>query len=156
MKITVRAAGLIKSGPERLLIDDYLKRANVLARGLGLTGIAESAFDTRSAKSKSESTKLVLSPIDTAQILVVLDERGKDLTSRQIAKAIATWRDDGHKNVTIAIGAADGFEKSLLPANAQIWRLGAQTWPHKLARVMIFEQIYRALSILARTPYHRD
>ena len=156
MKITVRAAGLIKSGPERELINDYLKRANGIARNLGISNVTESAVDTRKAKSRSDETNIILANSNASDILVVLDERGKALSSRQMAKQISGWRDEGRSQLIIAIGAADGFEQSALPPNAIKWSLGIQTWPHKLVRVMIFEQIYRALSILAGSPYHRD
>ncbi|HHL42039.1 MAG TPA: 23S rRNA (pseudouridine(1915)-N(3))-methyltransferase RlmH [Hellea balneolensis] len=156
MKVTVRAAGILKSGPERDMCDDYLKRANMLARGLGFTTIEEIGFDVRAAKNKAASTQLALSAHKPADILVILDEYGKDIGSRDMASKFARWRDDGHKQLTILIGAADGFDRSQFPQNVEIWRLGKPTWPHMLARVMICEQIYRALSILARTPYHRD
>ncbi|PHR91256.1 MAG: 23S rRNA (pseudouridine(1915)-N(3))-methyltransferase RlmH [Robiginitomaculum sp.] len=156
MKITIRAASLIKSGPERELITDYLKRANGISRNLGITEVSESAVDTRSAKSRTDETNTILSRTNPTDIVVILDERGKALTSRQMAKQIARWRDDGHRQLTIAIGGADGFEPSALPANTIKWSFGIQTWPHKLVRVMIAEQIYRALSILAGSPYHRD
>jgi 23S rRNA (pseudouridine1915-N3)-methyltransferase len=67
-----------------------------------------------------------------------------------------TWREAGHNEIIFAIGGADGFEPSALPAQHVKWRFGQQVWPHKLLRVMLAEQIYRALSILAKTPYHRD
>ncbi|PHR57412.1 MAG: 23S rRNA (pseudouridine(1915)-N(3))-methyltransferase RlmH [Robiginitomaculum sp.] len=156
MKITVRAANFIKSGPERDLIDDYLKRANGISRNLGIPEIKESAVDIRSAKSRADETKSILSTVLPSDILVILDERGKALSSRQMAKQIAAWRDDGHRHLTIAIGGADGFEPSALPQNTVKWSFGIQTWPHKLVRVMICEQIYRALSILSGSPYHRD
>ncbi len=156
MKISVRASGLIKSGPERTLLDDYLGRANVLGRNLGIGEVFENAVDTRNAKSKAEATKAVLSTHKPGDILVVLDEGGKEITSRQIAKHIAGWRDMGTHTLTIAIGPADGFDKTALPANTISWSLGKQTWPHKLVRIMMCEQIYRALSILAKTPYHRQ
>ncbi len=158
MKITIRAAGLIKSGPERELIDEYVKRASSLARNLGITSVDESSVDTRGAKSRSDETEAILSTpsITPANILVILDERGKTLSSRQIAKQIAHWRDDGNRHVTFAIGGADGFAPNTLPANVVKWSFGQQTWPHKMVRVMICEQIYRALSILSNSPYHRD
>lgn len=155
MKITLRASGLIKSGPERKLIDDYISRASHLARNLGITDISESGIDTRSAKSRGLETDAILAPFEGARI-IILDERGKSLTSRQMAKQIARWRDDGDRHIVFAIGGADGFEPSALPANVTKWSFGAQVWPHKLVRVMLAEQIYRALSILAGTPYHRD
>lgn len=156
MKITVRAGGVIKSGPERELVDDYLKRAAQLARPLGLTEISENAVDLRKAKSRADETNLLLSSVAPTDVLIVLDERGKEFTSRGLAKMIANWRDDGQKQIVFAIGGADGFEPSVLPPGTVKLRLGSQTWPHKLVRVMITEQIYRALSILAKTPYHRD
>ena len=155
MKITLRASGLIKSGPERDLIDDYIARARHLSRSLGITDIAESAVDTRSAKSRAQETAMILSSYEHARI-IILDENGKGLTSRQIARKIQTWRDDGDKHIVFAIGGADGFEPSALPASVTQWSFGAQVWPHKLVRVMLAEQIYRALSILSGTPYHRD
>ena len=88
--------------------------------------------------------------------IVILDERGKDVTSRQVATQMARWRGDGAKTLHIVIGGADGFEPSHLPNGTVKWCLGRMTWPHKLVRVMISEQIYRALSILNGSPYHRD
>lgn len=154
MKITLRCAGLIKSGPERELVDDYLKRANGLSRRLGISAVVESAVDIRNQKSRAAETDAILSP--DCDILVILDERGKTVTSRQIAKSLAKWRDDGTRNLMIAIGGADGFEPSSLPTNVQKWNFGSQTWPHKLVRIMLAEQIYRGLSILDDRPYHRD
>ncbi len=158
MKITIRAAGLIKSGPERDLIDTYLKRANGIARGVGITEISENGIDIRNAKSRAQETEIILSypQNNTPHVLIVLDERGKALSSRHMAKAIANWRDDGQKHIIFAIGGADGFAPSALPAGVFKWNFGAQTWPHKLVRVMISEQIYRAVSILSGSPYHRD
>ena len=154
MKITIRAASLIKSGPKRELLNDYLGRANMLARNHGIKEVRECEVDIRSAKSRAQETKTILS--ESADVLVVLDERGKTLTSRQMASHIAKWRDEGRQTLTFAIGGADGFEPSALPVNAIKWSFGKHTWPHKLVRVMLVEQIYRALSILASSPYHRD
>jgi len=156
MNIIIRAAGMIKSGPERTLINDYLDRAGFVGRNIGIPNISESAVDIRSAKSRSAETDTILSVTKPGDVLVVLDERGKALTSRQMATQIAHWRDDGIGTLVFAIGGADGFEPSTLPTNVVKWQLGKPVWPHKLVRVMIAEQIYRALSILAGTPYHRD
>ena len=156
MKITIRAASLIKAGPERDMIDDYLRRAGGIARNLGIQSVTESAVDIRSAKSRTDETNAILSTLSPGDVLVVLDERGKAITSRQIAGQVARWRDDGNRHLMIAIGGADGFEPSALPAGVIKWSFGSQTWPHKLVRVMITEQIYRALSILSGSPYHRD
>ncbi len=138
------------------MIDDYLGRAGVVGRNIGIPNISESAVDIRAAKSRGAETETILSTTKPSDILVVLDERGKALTSRQMARQIANWRDDGIGTLVFAIGGADGFEPAALPANAVKWQLGKPVWPHKLVRVMIAEQVYRALSILAGTPYHRD
>ncbi len=155
MKIVLRASGLMKSGPERDLVDDYLFRAQHLGRGLGIPDISESAIDTRSAKSRSAETRALLDDYAGAR-LVILDERGKNLTSRQMAEQITAWRDNAESTIVFAIGGADGFEPSDLPSGAVKWSFGSQVWPHKLVRVMLAEQIYRILSIMAGTPYHRD
>lgn len=138
------------------MIDDYLGRAKVVGRNIGFPDISESAVDIRAAKSRSAETETILSVTKPSDVLVVLDERGKALTSRQMARQIADWRDDGVGNVVFAIGGADGFQPDVIPKNAVKWQLGKPVWPHKLVRVMIAEQVYRALSILAGTPYHRD
>lgn len=156
MKITLRAAGLIKSGPERDLIDDYIKRANGLGRGLGIPSITECAVDLRGAKSRKDETLALCAGYTPTNVFIALDERGKSMTSRKMSQQIASWRDDGRKEIVITIGGADGFEQSALPANTIKWSFGTQTWPHKLVRVMLAEQIYRALTIMAGTPYHRD
>jgi len=156
VNIILRSAGLIKSGPERTLVDDYIKRANNIGRNIGFPTTRESAVDIRAAKTRTDETHTILSPVKPGDLLVVLDERGKALTSRQMAKNLAAWRDDGVRNLVFAIGGADGFEPSVLPAGTLKWQLGKPTWPHKLVRVMMAEQIYRSLSILAGTPYHRD
>lgn len=156
MRLTLRAGGSIKSGPERDLIDDYLNRARHMSRNLGILDIDEQQVDLRSAKTRTDETKTLLPEAGAETRYVILDERGKSLTSRQIAKQIAKWRDEGERNITFVIGGADGFDPATLPQNISRWSFGHQTWPHKMVRVMLAEQIYRALSILAGTPYHRD
>ena len=156
MKISLRAGGVIRSGPERDLIDDYLKRASGLARGTGFTSVDEQQVDLRSAKSRFDETKTLLHNLPAGAKLVIFDERGKTPTSRKISQHISEWRNDGVTQLIFVIGGADGFEPDYIPAGTTRWAFGPQTWPHKMVRVMAAEQIYRALSILAGTPYHRD
>ena len=156
MKIILRAGGVIRSGPEREMIDDYLQRAQGLARSTGFLSVEEQQVDLRSAKSRAKETQMLLGDISAGAKLVIFDERGKTPTSRQISTQFANWRDDGIGQLVLVIGGADGFEPSSIPAGTTRWAFGPQTWPHKMVRMMAAEQIYRALSILARTPYHRD
>jgi len=156
MKIILRAGGVIRSGPERQMIDDYMQRAQSLARGTGFLSVDEQQVDLRSAKSRETETQALLGDMPAGAKLIIFDERGKTPTSRQISKQFAGWRDDGISQLVLVIGGADGFEPSAIPAGTTRWAFGPQTWPHKMVRLMAAEQIYRALSILARTPYHRD
>lgn len=154
MKLVIRAGGVIRRGPEREMIDDYVSRASALTRQVGFTSLEEQQVDLRSCKTRKAETEHVLG--QAFGKIIVLDERGKSITSRALSKQLARWRDDGEPQVTFLIGGADGFEPSALPRETIKWSFGAQTWPHKLVRVLLAEQVYRALSILAGTPYHRD
>lgn len=156
MKLTIRAASIIRKGPERDLVDDYMKRAQGLSKACGFLKLSEQQVDLRSAKSRAEETKLMLANLPPNTKIVLLDERGKQSTSRDIAKQLTRWRDDGFSETVFVIAGADGFEPTAIPPNVTKWAFGPQVWPHKLVRVMLTEQIYRALSILAGTPYHRD
>jgi 23S rRNA (pseudouridine1915-N3)-methyltransferase len=88
--------------------------------------------------------------------LIACDERGKSFASRDFAARLATLRDDGVRQLAFAIGGADGLDPSVRAAAAEVISFGPATWPHALARVMLAEQVYRAVSILAVAPYHRD
>jgi 23S rRNA (pseudouridine1915-N3)-methyltransferase len=89
-------------------------------------------------------------------ITVVLDERGKALSSMDLAKKLEGWRDTGRREVRFLIGAADGHEEALRTGADLLLSFGPATWPHMLARAMLAEQLFRATSILANHPYHRE
>ena len=88
--------------------------------------------------------------------LIACDERGKSLGSRAFSEAIARLRDHGTRRLVLMIGGADGLDPALVAEARETIAFGAQTWPHALARVMLAEQIYRAVTLLAGSPYHRD
>lgn len=160
MKLILRAGGVLRTGPEKSLVDDYMVRAHGLARGTGFLSVEEQAIDLKGQYNRAEETAKLLSVISPSDELILLDERGKSPTSRDIATHFSRLRDDGIPAAYIVIGGADGFDpatvKTSRPGRITKWSFGSQTWPHKMVRVMAAEQIYRALSILARTPYHRD
>jgi 23S rRNA (pseudouridine1915-N3)-methyltransferase len=87
---------------------------------------------------------------------VALDERGKALSSTQLAKALERWRDGGKREVRFLIGAADGHDEAQRASADLLLSFGPATWPHLLARAMLAEQLFRATSILANHPYHRE
>ena len=153
MKLSLLVVGPGKSGPEQALVEDYAKRFSKLAGPLGLSGL-----DIVSVKSggglKAEGARL-LAKLPSAGKIIRLDEHGPTWPSVKLANNIANWRDDGERALTFIIGGAEGYSPALKQAVPQTLALGPQTWPHMLVRAMIAEQVYRAASILARTPYHK-
>ena len=89
-------------------------------------------------------------------VIVVLDERGKTISSAELAKRLESWRDEGRREARFLIGAADGHEEEQRHSADLLLSFGAATWPHLLVRAMLAEQLYRATSILANHPYHRE
>ena len=88
--------------------------------------------------------------------LIACDERGRTYGSRAFSDHIAALRDQGERRLVFAIGGADGLDRSVLDAARSTLAFGPQTWPHALARAMLAEQVYRAVTIMAGSPYHRD
>src|SRR3954469_15585157 len=89
-------------------------------------------------------------------VTVAMDERGKALSSTELAKKLEAWRDDGKREARFLIGAADGHEDEQRRSADLLLSFGAATWPHLLGRAMLAEQLFRATSILAKPPYHRE
>lgn len=87
---------------------------------------------------------------------VLLDERGKQLSSEELAAIVGRWRDDGMREVRFVLGAADGHSKQERADADLLLAFGSATWPHLLARAMVMEQLYRVTTILAGHPYHRS
>jgi len=149
MRMTIVAVGRAKAGPERELFRHYLKR---MAQPLDLKEIEVKA--TTDAK-RTEGDRL-LAAVPKGSVIVALDERGKDLSSRQLADRVAGWRDEGIRDVAFLIGGADGLDGRVRDSADLLLSFGRVTWPHMLMRGMLAEQLYRAQCILAGHPYHRD
>ena len=156
MRCEIRAVGRLKAGPERALVDDWLARATALGRSHGLGPFSERETDPRSLKDKAAETRALLEGLVPGALVVALDETGKDLSSLAFSKMIAKARDDGVRDAAFLIGGADGHARDLLPAGARLVSFGKATWPHMLVRAMLAEQLYRAVSVIAGTPYHRE
>ena len=154
MKITLIAVGRMKKGPERELVDDYVNRAKVLGRQLGVRDVLEIEVDG-GGRQDAEGEALLAKIPDGAHVML-FDERGKDWTSIDFSDRLNTLKDQGTPNLVFLIGGADGFTNRIKSDYADKIRLGSLTWPHKLVRVLAAEQIYRALSLMAGTPYHRE
>lgn len=153
MKLTILAVGRIKRSPERELLADYLERATKTGTPLGFRKIEE--VELESGGGLHKEGERILAKLPKEALIIRLDERGKTMRSEAFAHLLQTNRDEG-QNICFLIGGADGYADAVKTRVTQTMSLGDLTWPHKLARVMLAEQIYRAISILAGTPYHKD
>ena len=156
MRLEIRAVGRLKAGPERALVDDYLARAGAQGRSVGLGPVQDREVDPRSLKDRAAQTDALCGDLEPGALVIALDETGRALRSRELADLIAHARDEGARQAAFLIGGADGHARERLPDGARLISFGRATWPHKLVRAMLAEQIYRAVSILAGAPYHRE
>jgi len=124
------------------MVDDYLARAGKTGKSLGYRAVEE--VELTSSSKEDEGQRLLAR--HGQGVLIRLDERGEAWTSQDLSKRLAKWRD----------GGADGTSADVAKAARHTVSFGVQTWPHRLVRVMIAEQVYRALSIEAGSPYHRE
>jgi 23S rRNA (pseudouridine1915-N3)-methyltransferase len=159
MRLVVAAIGRLKDGPERELAERYRKRAEQTGRRIGfrdteIVEIRESRAQEVSKRMTEESIALA-NVIPERAIAILLDERGESLDSATLANRLAKWRDDGRPATVFVIGGDDGLAPTLRDRATVKLAFGAATWPHQLIRIMLLEQIYRAVSILSGHPYHR-
>ena len=138
MLLHIIARGKIGRSPESELVERYLKRVSWPTK---LTELSE---------------KAPLPPAQSAAISVLLYEQGKALSSTELARKLEQWRDRGTREVRFVIGAADGHSDEERGRADLLLSFGPATWPHLLVRAMLAEQLFRATSILANHPYHRE
>jgi 23S rRNA (pseudouridine1915-N3)-methyltransferase len=150
MKTLILALGKLRGG-EAEWCDEYLKRLK------GSVTIKEMAASKNLPPDVTQKTEaeLLLQAIPPKSFVIVLDERGKDLSSRDFAGKIAGWQEQG-QSLVFLIGGADGVTDKVRAAAQFTLGFGKLTWPHRLVRVMLLEQLYRAQQINAGHPYHRD
>ena len=139
MLLHIVARGRIGRSPEAELVDRYLKRV---------------AWPTRVTELPDQGGKIPT--VEPQTRIVLLDEKGETLGSTAFAERLGRWRDDGVRETRFLIGAADGFDDAGRAGADLLFSFGRATWPHLLARAMLAEQLWRATSILANHPYHRE
>ena len=154
MRVHLCAVGRLRKGPERDLVDDYLARFDRVGRGLGLGPVREVEVTARGGM-EGEAAALARA-VPGGALTCVLDERGKTGSSPGFARLLAGWRDQGRADLAFVIGGADGLAPALRQRADYALSFGPMVWPHMLVRVMLAEQLYRAASILAGSPYHRS
>jgi 23S rRNA (pseudouridine1915-N3)-methyltransferase len=154
LKISIIAVGRLGRAPEAALAASYAERATASGRSLGLGPVEVVEVEARKPGKAAEAEVLVALIGDAH--LIACDEHGAALTSRDFAARIAALRDQGVRRLVFVVGGADGLDPALLGAARERLAFGPQTWPHALVRAMLAEQVYRAVTILAGSPYHRD
>ena len=133
------ARGKIGRSPEAELVERYLKRI---------------AWPTKLTELPDKGGKIP--PLAGDSVTIALDERGQSLSSTELAKKLEAWRDGGKREARFLIGAADGHAEEQRRSADLLLSFGAATWPHLLVRAMLAEQLFRAISVLANHPYHRE
>jgi 23S rRNA (pseudouridine1915-N3)-methyltransferase len=159
MRVGLFAVGRLKVGPEKELAARYLDRFAKAGPAIGLelsriVEVGESRASSAPTRKREEAAELEKA-LPQSSLLVLLDERGKALDSEGFASLLGTFRDGGKRDLMLAIGGADGLDASLLDKADAVICLGKMTWPHQLVRILIAEQLYRAVTILSGHPYHR-
>ena len=154
MRIQLICVGKLGRAPEAALARDYAERATAAGRQLSLSPVEIIEVEARKP-GKTPEAEAILARAAGAH-LIACDEHGRALASRDFAARVAALRDDGVRDLALVIGGADGLGEAVLSAAHETLAFGPQTWPHALARAMLAEQVYRAVTILAGAPYHRD
>ncbi|WP_300299610.1 23S rRNA (pseudouridine(1915)-N(3))-methyltransferase RlmH [Ferrovibrio sp.] len=156
MKITIACigrAGRAKHDAAQSLVESYRER---LPWPVTIREVEDRKQGGSAVERKAREAELLLAAVPKGAVLVAMDERGKSLSSRQFAETLEKWRDGGEQEVAFLIGGADGLDSAVTAKARLTLSLSAMTWPHLLARVMLLEQLYRAWSLQAGHPYHRD
>jgi 23S rRNA (pseudouridine1915-N3)-methyltransferase len=159
MRVIVLAIGRLKAGPETELCERYRKRAAQAGRQQGfrdveIVEIRESRADSAEKRQLEEAIALA-NVVPEEAVVVLLSETGENIGSAGLAEKIRLWRDERRSALVFMIGGPDGLAKTLQDKAKLTLAFGAATWPHQLVRIMLLEQIYRAITILGGHPYHR-
>jgi 23S rRNA (pseudouridine1915-N3)-methyltransferase len=159
MRIVVAAVGRLKRGPEVELAERYRERAAKSGRGIGLRSL--DIIEIAESRARDPQRRMLEESIALANIIperaatVLLDPRGETIDSNGFVKRLRGWNDGG-RDVAFAIGGPDGLAPTLAEKADLHLAFGALTWPHQLVRVMLLEQIYRAMTMMSGHPYHRE
>jgi 23S rRNA (pseudouridine1915-N3)-methyltransferase len=150
--------GKLKAGPEKAIAEDYLARIQQIARTAGVKPLAvKEAAESQKATAPlrmTEEAAFLWAQVPEGSAVICLDERGKALGSEAFAALLRKHADQG-QGIVFLLGGPDGHAAETRARASHVIALGAMTWPHRLARIMVLEQIYRGLTILTNHPYHR-
>jgi 23S rRNA (pseudouridine1915-N3)-methyltransferase len=159
MRVIVAAVGRLKQGPERELVTRYRERVAKAGRAVGINHVE--VVEVGESKAREAARRRIEESIALAQLVpdgavtAVLDETGDNLDSTTFADTVRRWRDQGRPAAVFIIGGPDGVAPNLRADANMRMAFGAATWPHQMVRIMLLEQLYRAVTIFAGHPYHR-
>jgi 23S rRNA (pseudouridine1915-N3)-methyltransferase len=151
VRVIILAVGRDRTGPAQELFEDYRRRSLWPIELIEVVAPASLPAPRRRAEEASR----LLGSLPRGAIPIALDERGRQLDSAGFASRLGRWRDRGESQLAFLIGGPDGLAPAALERASAIYALGRMTWPHRLVRVLLVEQLYRAQAILAGHPYHR-
>lgn len=159
MRLIIAAVGRLKDGPERELYERYIERANAAGRAVGLAPvetleIAESPARRPPDRVADDSARLE-GAVPKGARRILLDARGRNLSSEEFASRLVAMRNGGAGTAAFLIGGAEGLSLSANAALDLTISFGPATFPHQIVRILLAEQIYRAITILSGHPYHR-
>jgi 23S rRNA (pseudouridine1915-N3)-methyltransferase len=159
MRLLIAAVGRLKAGPERELFERYLERANAAGRAVGLAPVEVLEIPESTARRPrdriAEETAKLEAAVPKGARRIVLDSRGRSLKSEEFAARLAALRDQGAPATAFFLGGADGLAETAGDDADLAVSFGAATFPHQIVRILVAEQIYRAITILSGHPYHR-
>ena len=153
MRLTILSVGRLKSGPEFELCEDYIGRFRKAGRALGYRGA--DLIEADSGGGLDAEAERLMAKIPQGAHAIRLDEFGRDYRSTEFSSYLARLRDQGVPDLCFLIGGAEGYGEAVRAAVPEMMAFGKQTWPHRLVRAMLAEQLYRAVSIEAGLPYHK-
>ncbi|HLK24121.1 MAG TPA: 23S rRNA (pseudouridine(1915)-N(3))-methyltransferase RlmH [Caulobacteraceae bacterium] len=154
MQIVIAAVGKLGRTAEQALAQTYAERATANGRSLRLGPVRIIEVEAKKPGKAAEAE--ALAPALADGHVIACDEHGSEMSSRELAERLTALRDQGQRRLVFVIGGPDGLAASVLRHARERLSFGRQTWPHALARLMLAEQVYRATTIMAGQPYHRD
>lgn len=159
MKLKVISIGQLKNNPILEIQKDYESRILNLSKSVGIKNleIKELPISKKSSikERQKEEAKIISQHIKQDNLNVFLDGKGENINSVDISQIISKSSFDG-KDLVFFIGGPDGFDEKIIKVANKIISFGRVTWPHKLIRIMLLEQLYRGITILNNHPYHRN
>ena len=153
MRIRLLSVGKDRSGLYTPAVDEYARRISRYVK-FSVEEVPEARKAAGTPRARDEEAGSLLDRIEDGERVVLLDERGRETTSLEFARRVGSWV-EGAKDVTLVIGGSDGHGEAVRARASETLCLSRLTLAHRLARLVLVEQVYRAFTILRGEPYHK-